>query len=232
MKSLFFFALLLLSHFVSAQTDGIASQVSTTASDTVFKAYYPEGVYETKEDFVRKRNKNYPLTAKSIEYRNKKKVIYKPETGVPQSCLFYYTKNDEMVRDVFAISYGGEIYFQLNAIMEYANRKDRFQNNIHDYPFVQVLFSGGHYMYTEAPLADEWEQGLAMNAGPGGYDMAVRMQLQKGVVWDLYKFEFNVFKNCKDFNAFIAPLYPEGVQQCTGKGANLADVRRAIKAIR
>jgi len=203
---------------------------TTAAADTIFKTYYPDGIYDTREDFIKKRSKNFPLTAKSILRRNSKKIIYK--NGTPLSCLFYYTKTDERVSNIFAISFQGELYFQVSAILEHINRKDRFQDNDFAYNFVKVIIGGEHYFYTEAEMGDEFELGLAMSAGAAGSIASHGMTKRKGIVWDLYKREFNIFKNCKDYNEFITPLYLEGVQECPKKQPDLAAIRKAIQMIK
>jgi hypothetical protein len=227
MMRLLLFLLLLISPVALAQDIPVET---TAAADTIFKAYYPDGVYETREDFIKKRSKNFPLTAKSILRRNSKKIIYK--NGTPLSCLFYYMETDERISNIFAICYHGELYFQVSAILEHVNKKDRFQDNDFGYNFVKVIIGGEHYFYTEAEMGDEFEMGLAMSAGAAGSIASQSLAKQKGIVWDLYKREFNIFKNCKDYNEFIAPLYPEGVQECLKKQPDVFAIRKAIQMIK
>ena len=54
----------------------------------------------------------------------------------------------------------------------------------------------------------------------------------KGIVWDIKNQEFNIFKNCKDYNDFIKDKYPEGVQQCENQQPDMLLVRKAIEKIK
>jgi len=51
-------------------------------------------------------------------------------------------------------------------------------------------------------------------------------------IFIVYKYEFNIFKNCKDYNAFIQPLYAEGVQECKKQQVNIWEVRKAMEKIK
>ncbi|MGV8915661.1 MAG: hypothetical protein ACOH1X_09475 [Kaistella sp.] len=44
--------------------------------------------------------------------------------------------------------------------------------------------------------------------GPAGGAMASSLNQSKGVVWDVKNNEFNIFKNCEDYNSFILDKMP------------------------
>jgi len=225
MKLLIAFFLVGLPMTALAQRD----EIYYPDTDSIYKTIFLDGVFETKEDFIKGRRTNfevYPQTHRKDE-RYKSGIVADPGHLV----TFRYKSNKKVVTDVFAVSYNGFLYFQINAIMQDINRKDRFQNGDRNFNFVRVLFGGQNYIYTECELADAIEQGLIMQAGPAGYSVAQLLLRNKGVVWDYWKHEFNIFRHCKDFNAFISDKYPEGVQNCDER-LNILEVRKAVQKIK
>jgi len=225
MKFLIAFFILSLPKIVFAQNDSIAP-----VADTIYKTIFLDGVFETKEDFLEGRRKNYEIYPKTNRRDNRYKSGIVADPG--HKVAFRYKSNDKIVTKVFAVSYNGYLYFKVNAILEDINRKDRFQSDSYNSDFVRAILGGQNYIYTEAEFADAWEQGLVMQAGgAGGYALAESLLRGKGVVWDYWKHEFNIFRQCKDFNTFISAKYPEGVQNCDEK-LNLLEVRKVINAIK
>lgn len=191
---------------------------------------YPNGVYTTKEDFLNKKPTNQEeLVAKDMAEQDR----YTYE-GIPDECFFYYLKSDKKVKNSFAVSYKGQLYFQIDAILNNRNKVDGSQSN--DYPksFVKVLINGENYYYTEADLANYWAQVFTVAAaGPiAGYALANNMVKVKGIVWDIKNQEFNIFRDCQDYNNFIKDKYPAGVQECKGRPFDIIEVRKAIEKIK
>ena len=58
------------------------------------------------------------------------------------------------------------------------------------------------------------------------------MHNMKGIVWDVKNKEFNIFKNCKDYNEFIKAIYPEGVQSCEQHQPDITRIREVIEKIK
>mgnify|MGYP000439297352 CR=1 FL=1 len=54
----------------------------------------------------------------------------------------------------------------------------------------------------------------------------------KGIVWDFENEEFNIFKNCKDYNEFIKDESPDDIQKCEKRQPNMFAVRKAINKIK
>lgn len=206
---------------VSAQ-----NQETPPADDNSFvaiKAKYPEGVYETMMDFlIRKPTETVALTPKGLQ------GIVKPTLDVIEhSCFFYYTEKEEKIKNAFAVVYKGELFFQIEAILNNRNKDDKRLESTFPNGFVKVIDGGKRYMYTEVDLGNTWARAAAANA---------RMPLGsvtygKGVVLDIRNREFNVFKNCKDYNQFITPIYPAGVQNCK-EDFDLLKVRADFNFIR
>ncbi len=201
----------------------------------------PNGIYKTKEDFL---NKNI---SSSDEVIPKGLVGFeKPVLNtIENNCFFYYKATDNKVKDVFAISYKGHLYFQIYAILENRSKTDRAQSNDFPNSFVRVQSAGKNYYYLEAQLVNQWVQALAYNTGATGTAIATDFSAAsiqigktqsfgsfKGIVWDVKNKEFNIFKNCKDFNDFIKDKYPDGIQKCENQQADIFQIREAIEKIK
>ncbi|RZJ29691.1 MAG: hypothetical protein EOO48_06900 [Flavobacterium sp.] len=197
--------------------------------DSRFRPNYPDGIYATKEDFINKKPSSAPeLIAKELAGFEKERI-----SGIVDHCFFYYAISDEKIKNVFAISYKGHLFFQLEAILKNRNKTDRAQTNSQYNQFTRVTIGGEHYFYAEANLANQWAQGFAYGGmGAAGAIAAQGMQYDKGIVWDFKNQEFNIFKNCKDYNDFIVPLYPEGKLACKSQQPDLYQVRNAMQAIK
>lgn len=189
---------------------------------------YPDGIYKTKEDFINKKpSSTEAITPKGLFGFEKPTLDY-----IVDNCFFYYTFSDEKIKNVFALSYKGHLYFQIYSILENRNKTDRAQSNDQPNSFVRVLFGGENYYYTEANLVNQWAKGLAYSGGAVGGAIASSLTNAKGVVWDVKNKEFNIFKNCKDFNDFIQYIYPKGVQECKNQQANINLIRKSILEIK
>jgi hypothetical protein len=194
-------------------------------TDSIYKTIFLDGVFETKEDFIKGRRKNYEVYPKT----SRKDERYKsgPVADPGNTVVFRYKSNDKIVHHVFAITYNGFLYFDAGAIVEDANRKDRFQGGGRNFDFIRALIGGQNYIYAESDFADAFEMGVVMQAGGTHTDLL----RNKGFVWDFWKHEFNIFRQCKDFNAFITDKYPQGVQNCN-EGLNILEVRKSIEKIK
>ncbi|WP_136667423.1 hypothetical protein [Flavobacterium sp. H122] len=199
-------------------------------NDTLFKPRYPEGIYLTKEEFINKKPSKRARVSPRGLYGFDKPLL----TTIEHNCFFFYADSIDKVKNVFAVSYKGHLYFQIKAILDNRNKTDRAQTNDFPNSFVRVLIGGENYFYTEVNLANQWAQGLAYGAvgGASGGALAQTLIYGKGVVWDFKNSEFNIFKNCEDFNDFIKNLYPEGVQKCENKHPNAMEQRKAIEKIK
>ncbi|WP_120212461.1 hypothetical protein [Epilithonimonas arachidiradicis] len=196
---------------------------STLIKENTTKSDYPEGIYATKEDFIKK-------TPSGNEELSKKGLIGFTKELVDDSvteCFFYDTKSDKKLKDVFAVVYHGSLYFNVAAILTHRNKTDRAQTADFPNSFVKALFGGDNYIYTEVPLANVWAKGWAYNVGAPGI-----VNSGKGIVWDYKNQEFNIFKNCEDYNDFIKDKYAAGVQKCPKQQPDNNEVRKAIDIIK
>jgi hypothetical protein len=190
----------------------------------------PDGIYYTKENFLGKNPNSLDTIVPKGLYGFEKSVLY----DIPETCFFYYKKSDKKIKNVFAISYQGHLYFQIQAILSNRNKTDRAQTNDFPNSFTRVISAGENYYYCEANLVNGWAQGLAYGGigGAAGGIIAQNMINLKGIVWDIKNKEFNIFKNCTDYNSFIKNLYHEGIQECKKHQADIIKIREAIEIIK
>lgn len=213
------------------ETQEIDNQnTDNSLSDENFYNDYPEGVYESLDDFIHKKvNTSYTLEPRGLT------GFVKPVLDtIEHTCFFYNKKTKYKVTKAFAISYKGELFFQIKSILKNRNRKDRSQSSNFVNSFVKVLKGGPNYLYTEANLANAWAQGFAYGAigGVAGTSMAQDMVHGKGIVWDVKNKEFNIFRNCKDYNEFAQQVYPKGIQSCPKKQPDVLAIRKVIEKIK
>ena len=199
--------------------------------EILYKANYPDGIYYTKEDFINKTpNENPKIFAKDL-------TDYEDEVleSIEDHCYFYYKVSEKKMKKVFAVSYQGYLYFQIKAVIAISNRNknDNAQTNDLPHSFTRVTKGGDNYFYAEMNLANIWAQGAAFGVGgASGYIMAKDMINTKGIVWDFKNKEFNIFKNCKDYNRFIEKIHPESVQKCENQQPDITEIRKTIDIIK
>lgn len=196
--------------------------------DTLYNLDYPEGIYKTKEEFILKK----PSSAQRLRAKGLVGLDKPLLTKIEDEC-FFYDAHDKKLKKVFAVCYNGHLYFRIGAILANKNKTDRAQDSQFTNGFVRVRIGGENYLYTEADLANAWAQGLAYGVGGAAGGVAANSMVKgKGIVWDFKNQEFNIFKNCKDYNKFIEPIYPEGVQECNGQQPDMYLVREAMEKVK
>lgn len=198
-----------------------------------YKNKYPQGVYLKKEDFI-KGIPSHPIDLVAKNFIGEEK--YALDT-VYNDALFYSKRTDNIIRTAFAISNEGELFFQIHHILENRNNEDYHQTSDFSSAFVKVLSGGENYLYCEAALVSIWKKG-AVGITFGGVGTVIQDAIsykkikRKGVVWDFKNEEFNVFRNCSDYNDFIDPIYHKGVQTCDKQRPDMHMVREAIAIIK
>jgi len=199
-----------------------------TSLDSLFYPNYPDGIYETKADFLNKIPSNTEAI-NALELVSLKRI---DKDSLPHNCFFFFDKSRSKIRNVFAISYNGQLFFQIKSILKHRNKNDKAQSNSKHHSFVRVIFGGDKYFYTEAKLVNKWAAGSVANLGVSGSQMYTDMIYGKGIVWDFENNEFNIFKSCKDYNQFIIEILPEMVQECDSREPDNFKVREAIQIIK
>lgn len=223
-----FFGNTLFGNTVLVPAEYLSFSAPVKESDTLFKANYPEGIYYTKNDFINKRANN----SKAIQMRDFNQQILKEAIHNP---FFYFVVTNKKVKNVFAISYNGHLFFQVKAILKNRNKEDRAQESKNPNSFVRTILGGNNYLYTEANLANKWAQGAYYGGigGAVGGTLANDLIKGKGVVWDFKNQEFNIFKSCKDYNEFIFDLGSfDDIQECKQHQPDIFKVREAMQKVK
>jgi hypothetical protein len=214
--------------FLNANLFGLSSDKMEFQEDTLFASNYPEGIYLTKEDFLRKTpNPNVKVYPVSLYGREELPKIMKVH-----NCYFFDRSNSKKIKNAFAISFEGGLYFQIKAILKNRNKEDRAQRSNQANSFVRTIMGGDNYLYTEVELENKWAAGAVANLGAAGGATYSDIINGKGIVWDFKNTEFNIFKSCKDYNEFIKDKLGNAVQNCEEHQPDMLEVRKAISEIK
>jgi len=218
----------LLGLLISINTVGQASNIESSDKDTLYTTDYPEGVYLNKIDFVNKIPSK-SLDVYAVSMFGKERL---PAVSKVHQCYFYDLKNSQKVKNIFAVSYNGNLYLQVKAILKNRNKNDRAQSSSYPNSFVRVIIGGTNYLYTEVELVNKWAAGTAVNFGAAGGTIYQDLIFGKGIVWDFKNKEFNIFKSCKDYNEFIQNRLASAIQNCQGHEPDMLEVRKAVSEIK
>ncbi len=190
---------------------------------------YPEGIYNTKQDFIAKAPSGTPKLSKVRYFGFTHPIVDDSE----HQANFVNQEDGTKIKNIFAIVYHNTLYFNIAAILDNRNEKDGSQTSDFPNSFVKAIIGGENYIYTETNLANVWEKGLGYGIGGGvGNGIAQSSIHGKGIVWDIKKQEFNIFRNCKDYNEFIKDILPSVVQRCDTSQPDPGQVRDAIEKIK
>ena len=199
---------------------GILDGVGLEASP--FKTLLPDGVYLKKEDFISGTPSKTTKTTPKGLYGLTKPIV---EDG--SSYCFFYDENDKKIINGFAIVHKGFLYFRMSEVLKNKNKNDKALSTENINAFTKVYFGNEQYLYTEAKLGNPWEKGLNANLGLPT-SMADSL---KPIIWDSQNSEFNIIKNCGDFNEFIKEKLPSDVITCSDKKVDINIVRLAIQKL-
>ena len=204
-----------------------AQDESKFTQQSIYNSEMPDGIYHSMNYFVNKvPSSTDPIFAKNVF--GKKQVLEVPE----HNSFFFYKGSNKKVTNVFAVVVDGQIFFQIKSILKHRNKKDKNQTNSTLQSFVRVLLGGDNYYFTEVDLANQWSQALNYNLGVVGGVTAQDASKGKGVVWDINNREFNIFRNCKDFNEFLTENLGSTPITCQDKQPDGYVVRERINEVK
>lgn len=204
--------------------------VKKVVDDGLYRPMLPEGIYVTKQEFLDKTPSQKKNLSKRGLYGFEKPVL----EDADQICFFFDEKESKL-KNVFAVVQNGILYFNIKAILDVKNRNknDGSQDSDNPNSFARATMGGNNYYYSEINVGNVWTKGLGYGIGGGvGSTIASSANDYKGVVWDSANQEFNIFKNCKDYNDFIKDKSPEDVQVCKTNQPDNLQVRKAIEKIK
>ncbi|SHN72776.1 hypothetical protein SAMN05444395_107114 [Flavobacterium fryxellicola] len=231
-KSIGIFSVICISFFNTSigQTMATTTAVSSDLTNTPMYAVrdYSDGFYVTLEDFInKKKTKLNPVERRAIVGFEKKLI---PKDVIVDH-IFLYTVADQMkLTGVFAVSLEGNLYIQQKNFRKYAVKGDKSEEGDNPNSYHRVL-QAGKFLYLEAELANAWSKGFAYGTGGAvGGALGSSMNRLKGIAFDVVKKEFNVLKDCKDFNEFLTIYQAENVE-CKNKKIDIVTVRENINKI-
>lgn len=178
---------------------------------SIYQSTLPEGLYLTKDDFLKKKPSEFlQLTIDRIRLVN-------DSDSLARRCFFKEKDSNKRVKKVFAISHNGQLYFSNWAILDNKAKSDKSVSPVESMnSFVRVLIGGDNFLYAEGAFVNTWQTGISGGVA-GGVGGIIGSELGNaiyksypittfggtGVVWDIKKEEFNIFRNCSDFNEFF-----------------------------
>lgn len=130
----------------------------------------------------------------------------------------------------FAVWLNGSLFIQQENFRKYAVKGDKNEEGDISNSYHRVL-EAGKFIYLEVELANSCSKGLAYGSGGAlGGVIGSSMNRWKGIVFDINKKEFNILKDCKDFNEFLTSFPAENVK-CENKKIDIIAVREYINKI-
>jgi hypothetical protein len=207
------------------------------SQEQVDKLNYPSGIYKTKSDFINKK------PSSNIELKTKEIELIINNDSIIERCYFYDKHRGKKIRKVFAVSHKGFLYFRNGTILKHKNKKDKFMSGSKN-EFTLVRLGGKNFLYAEAGLINHWKIGLSAGVSSGvgeiiGNELGRSIQKSypestkygKGVIWDYKKKEFNIIRDCNDYNEFLENSTLEKIN-CGNKKFDLRKIRVDIETIK
>ena len=203
-------------------TNNVWSQVDNQDSSPLLANDYPEGVYLTYERFLEKTPSNKRVEARDL-YKPKKRI----RDAMIDNCYFYYRRSKKRVKDAFAISYEGSLYFHVKSMQNLMEKKDRKQKIDHKDSFIRVV-DQGRYLYMEAFTRKGGGIGFGIGGGPVSVATGGSKEILKGVIYNFESGKFDLFRDCKDFNQFLRFAHSMEEFECDKKQVPIELVREII----
>jgi len=185
---------------------------------------YPDGYYMTLEDFLAKKViKADGLIRSDVKTR---KVIT-AETNADQA-FFIMVSDSAKVKKAFAISYNRDLYFRQAFFTKYASKGDRVDAAVNPNSYHRVIMDG-NFFYMEAVFANTWKTAVSSNMGIAGSAMASSAYQLKPIVFNFETQRFDLFRNCEDFNAFLASRDSPNVVNCDSRYITLEKMKAVLE---
>ncbi|RKD85038.1 hypothetical protein BC643_4557 [Mangrovibacterium diazotrophicum] len=205
----------------------------------IYQSNFPEGLYQTKEDFLKKTPSLFlQLTIDKIKLVN-------DSDSLARRCFFKEKDTNKKIKKVFAISHNGQLYFSNWAILDNKSQKDKSVSPVESMnSFVRVLIGGDNFLYAEGAFVNPWQTGFSAGVAEGvggiiGSELGNAIDKSypittfggTGVVWDIKNEEFNIFRNCSDFNDFVENFPVEKID-CGKQIFELKQIREILNKIK
>ncbi len=185
---------------------------------------YPEGFYNTIEDFIAK--KSIPLSPLSrIDIKSSKPVL---ESEMADQVFFYTLPDSSKLKKVFAVSYQGNLYIRQAYFTKYASKGDRVDAATNPQSYHRVIMDG-NFLYMECVFANTWKTGVGYNMGIAGSAIANSAYQLKPIIFNFETQKFDLFRNCEDLNAFLASRNSSLKAECDKRYLSLDQSKEILK---
>ncbi len=169
---------------------GILS-ITTAYTQSSTPRLYQKGIYKAFEDF--KKAIPTDTITQFIIKRSRDSIKFK----------FYDAKTEDRLKKEFAYSDGTNLYVSLKKMIKEFPREDRSQLKDDGNFCVKALKIGSKYIYFENYFTSKESVII------GGIIAGSAARRIKGIVYDVEKETFNLFKNALDFENFVKENHPE-----------------------
>ena len=190
--------------------------------------HYPEGIYPTFESFLAVKPSRRKV---SVEVRD----VFKPKVKIVDpfidNCYFYDQRTNKRIKNIFAISHAGSLYIRAKSVHDLlGDKKDRKLKVDHKDSFFRVI-EQGEYLYLEGYFVKGGGIGFAIGSGPISVGTGGPREEFRGVAFDFERETFDIFRDCKDFNRFLALDYREMTFDCDNNQLPIDVVRDVLYEI-
>ena len=216
MKSLLFAIVFIVSTCLMGQDD---------ESYQLAPNYYPEGIYPSFDSFL-------DIKPSRRKTRVEARDVFRPKVKIDDpfidNCYFYDQRTNKRIKDVFAISHAGSLYIHAKSLHKLlGDKKDRKLKVEHKDSFFRVI-EQGDFLYLEGYFIKGGGIGFAIGSGPISIGTGGPREQFRGIVFDFEKESFDVFRDCKDFNRFLALDYRDLTFECNDKQLPMELVREIM----
>lgn len=196
---------------------------------TFFKNSFPEGVYETIDDF----NKKQPTSTERIEAKEDGEGVYNNPKDL---MLFKYIDKKQLVKTPFAVVYNGDVYFNLKSINKLESKDMKVTIPVIMNRFIRIRYEDDNYFYSEFyPKKREAGSNVLMYGGGALGALIATSAMSKtkpgkSIPFILLKGEdkFYQLDNCLNFNEFLGGKIHSKIE-CNGKNElNLKTIRNIL----
>ena len=185
---------------------------------------YPEGFYNTLEDFINK--KVSPLVKmQRVDVINQRGISR--DEAVDQ--FFFITIPEaSKLKKVFAVSKDGNLYIRESYFTKYANKGDRVDASTNPSSYHKVLMDG-NFFYMECVFANTWKTSVGYNMGIAGSAIANSAYQLKPIIFNFETQKFDLFRNCEDLNLFLASRNSDLKQECDKRYLSLDQSKEILR---
>ncbi len=208
--------------------------ISVSFSQTYSEGSFPDGQYKSMDDFLnRKPTSNISCMVYFPEGAEDNPI---PPNQLENHVVFRQESDLKKMREYFAIVQNGNVYINQWWIFNLEEDKKDKRSPRNSGNFIRVL-KFGKFMYLEGHFNSLKTRGYIV-----GHDEDEEKEKNDAegtshatrtfcIVFDIPKKDFDVFRNCEDFNHFLQTHNYNNYIRCDQKEFTLKNVRNIINSI-